>query len=283
MKETAEGLFARIERIQDQLRPSERRLAQLVLSDPIKTVDMTMDEIASKAKVSAPTVARFCAAVGCSGFRAFKIRLAQDRTFDFPVVHPDVQKDDSLTVIADKVFARTLNELLAAHRAVPYAALEQAAHLLAESQRIEFYGSGNSGIVATDLQHKFFRLGCPTVAYSDPHVFCMSALTLHVSDAVVLVSNSGCNRDIQEAAENAKSVGARTVAITDPQSPLARIADIVVPSYVHENADFYSPMTSRIMHLILGDILCVAVAQCKGEKVFTNLLRSKEAVRRRRS
>lgn len=41
--------------------------------------------------------------------------------------------------------------------------IEKASKALAETfttgQRIEFYGAGNSGIVAQDVQHKFFRLG----------------------------------------------------------------------------------------------------------------------------
>ena len=42
-------------------------------------------------------------------------------------------------------------------------AFERAIGALAEAgrtgRRIEFYGVGNSGIVAQDAQHKFFRLG----------------------------------------------------------------------------------------------------------------------------
>ena len=32
-----------------------------------------------------------------------------------------------------------------------------------DRKRIEFYGVGNSGIVAQDAQHKFFRLGVNTI------------------------------------------------------------------------------------------------------------------------
>jgi DNA-binding MurR/RpiR family transcriptional regulator len=45
-------------------------------------------------------------------------------------------------------------------------------------KRIEFYGVGNSGIVAQDAQHKFFRLGVHATAVSDGHVQVMSATML---------------------------------------------------------------------------------------------------------
>jgi RpiR family carbohydrate utilization transcriptional regulator len=47
-------------------------------------------------------------------------------------------------------------------------AIERAIEAMAEAwkkgKRIEFYGVGNSGIVAQDAQHKFFRLGVNSIA-----------------------------------------------------------------------------------------------------------------------
>ena len=58
-------------------------------------------------------------------------------------------------------------------------AIEKAADALAAThktgRRIEFYGAGNSGIVARDAQHKFFRLGSTRLPYSDGHMQVMSA------------------------------------------------------------------------------------------------------------
>ncbi|MDP1172210.1 SIS domain-containing protein, partial [Klebsiella pneumoniae] len=67
-------------------------------------------------------------------------------------------------------------------------------------KRIEFYGVGNSGIVAQDAQHKFFRLGVNTVATSDGHVQLMSATMLQQGDCAVIISNSGRSRDLLDAA-----------------------------------------------------------------------------------
>lgn len=275
-------LIARIEVARQQMRPSEAKLADLVLASPQEAIELTMDEIAARVGVSAPTVARFCAAVGCRGFREFKIRLAQDQGHGLPFVHPDVEAGDAPGEIARKVFDRTISTLMAARKAAASEGLDRAVDILAKAARIEFYGSGNSGIVAQDIQHKFFRLGAPTVAYSDPHIFCMSALTLNQGDAVVLISNSGRNRDILEAARDATSMGAATIAITSSNSPLAAMVTAVIPADIAEDSDVYSPMTSRIAHLVLGDVLTVAVAQRKGEKVRSRLERAKTAVRRRR-
>ena len=277
-----ENLIAVIEASREFLRPSEDRLALCVLENPSRILDMTMDEFALAAKVSAPTVARFCAAIGCSGFREFKIRLAQYYPYGLPLIDPDVTPADSSPEVVRKVFNRTMEELLNVRDMSEKLDFDAPVTCLAEAERIEFYGSGNSGIVAADLQHKFFRLGIPTVAYADPHVYCMSALTLQKNDAVILISKSGRNRDILEAAENARSAGASVIVITQPDSPLVRLADYVIPAKIAENSDIYAPMTSRIAHLVLGDVLAVMVACRKGDEVRKHLEKAKTAVRKRR-
>jgi RpiR family carbohydrate utilization transcriptional regulator len=275
-------MLSRIEKLRPGLRPSEQRLAEFVSQRPAEIITLSMTEAALRAGVSQATIARFCQAVGCSGFREFKIKLAQSLGGSAPFVHQDVTADETAAGIIGKVFDRALTGLSQVRDALSPAAVEKAVALLADAHRIEFYGSGNSGIVAADLQHKFFRLGLATVAYSDPHVYNMSALTLGRSDAVVLISNSGRTVDILEAAESARSVGASIVALTHSNSPLARLATVALLSDVSEDNDLYTPMTSRLTHLTVGDVLAVGVALKRGPSVSQVLGRGKMAVLNRR-
>jgi len=276
-------MLARIEAVRERVRPSEAKFAAYVMGRPHEVINLSMAESASRAGVSEPTIARFCAAVGCSGFREFKLKLAQDLAGGTPFVHQDVNPDDAPAEVSGKLFDRTIATLTRMRRSVPASALEAAVELLTQAKRIEFYGSGNSGIVAQDIQHKFFRLGKPTVAYSDPHMFNMSALTLGPGDVVVAVSNSGRTVDILEAARNARSVGASVLALTRAESPLARLASVCLLADVSEDAEIFSPMTSRITHLVLGDILTVSVALRLGLPAQRGFELTKQAVLRRRA
>ncbi|MBP2312656.1 SIS domain-containing protein [Azospirillum soli] len=275
-------MLTRIEALRDQFRPSERKLAEYVLAQPGEVINLHMADLAKRVGVSEPTIARFCATLGCSGFREFKIKLAQNIAGGMPFIHQDVRPDDGADAIIGKLADRTIATLMKVRSNLSASAVEGAADLMARARRIEFYGAGNSGIVAQDIQHKFFRLGIPTVAYIDPHVYNMSALTLGRGDVVVAVSNSGRARDIIESAENALSVGASVIALTCSGSPLARLATVALLSDVSEDADIFVPMTSRIAHLLIGDILTVAVALRKGEPLQERLERNKQAVRQRR-
>jgi RpiR family carbohydrate utilization transcriptional regulator len=127
-------------------------------------------------------------------------------------------------------------------------------------KRIEFFGAGNSGIVAQDAQHKFFRLGIQSIAYSDGHMQVMSASLLGPGDCVVVISNSGRTRDLMDACDIARKNGATTIVITATASPLAAAGNIHLAADHPEGYDRYSPMVSRLLHLMIIDILATAVA-----------------------
>ncbi|MCG5241598.1 MurR/RpiR family transcriptional regulator [Azospirillum doebereinerae] len=268
-------MLARIVAMRDRIRPSERKMADYVLAQPGEVIGLSMAEAAERVGVSEPTVARFCTALGCSGFREFKIKLAQDIAGGMPFLQ---QGGEASGGVAGTVFDRTIAALVQARNTLSPEAVERGAELLAKARRIEFYGSGNSGTVAQDIQRKFFRLGMPTVAYSDAHVYFVSALSLGPGDAVVVVSSSGRTRDILDSARNALSVGADVVALTRSGSPLAQLASVSLQVDVADDFDIYSPMTSRISHLVLGDILSIAVALRKGDALQERLERHKQTL-----
>lgn len=275
-------MLSQVEAMRDQLRPSERKLADYVLESPREVLDLSMTEVADRAGVSQPTIARFCRALGFSGFREFKIRLAQGVAAGVPAVYRDVRPDEPVPGVAAKVLDRTIGALIQVRNTLSSDAVAAAIALLAAARRIEFYGAGGSGIAAQDMQHKFFRLGMPSVAYSDPHTFLMSAALLSDGDVVVAISNTGRTRDIVDAAKAALAGGAKVIAITHGNSPLARIATVGLHANVDEDTDIFSPMTSRTSHLAIGDILAVGVALQRGPALAEKLKKAKDLIVGRR-
>ncbi|MFP5512681.1 MAG: MurR/RpiR family transcriptional regulator [Alphaproteobacteria bacterium] len=279
-------MLARIAAVRDQIRPSERKLADYSMAHPGDVINLSMAELAERVGVSEPTVARFCSALGCRGFREFKIKLAQDIAGGMPFLHQDLSVGGELNadggvpgaVLAGKLFDRTIATLMQVRNNLPADAVDRAADILASARRIEFYGSGNSGTVAEDIQRKFFRLGIPTVAYSDSHIYFASALTLTKGDAVVAVSSTGRTRDILDAVQNARKAGADVIALTRSGTPLAEMATVSLVADIADDFDIHSPMTVRIAHLVLGDILSIAVALRMGDTLQERLKRHDRAV-----
>jgi RpiR family carbohydrate utilization transcriptional regulator len=275
-------LLSQVEAMREQLRPSERKLADYVLEAPREVLDLAMTDFAARAGVSQPTIARFCQALGFSGFREFKIRLAQSVAGDMPTVYRDVRTDEPPSGVAAKVLDRTIGALIQVRNSLSSDSVAAAIALLADARRIEFYGAGASGVAALDMQHKFFRLGVPSVAYADPHTYTTSAALLGAGDVVVAISNTGRTKDILDACKSALAGGAKVIAITHGNSPLARTASVGLLANVDEDTDIFSPMTSRISHLAIGDILAVGVALARGPQLAEKLAQAKDVLEGRR-
>ena len=151
------------------LRNSDRKVAELVLENPGVVLGATLAKTARRARVSEPTVIRFCEAIGCSGFRDFKLRLAQSLALGMPASHTVLAPGDSPSTLADKVFDDTMNSLNWARRRLDKDAVALAIGALERARRIEFFGFGASGILALDAQQKFPLFWVPCLAHTDSH------------------------------------------------------------------------------------------------------------------
>ncbi len=246
------------------LAPAEQRVGRLVLADPRAFASLPVTILADRSHVSKPTVVRFCRSMGYDGLSDFKLKLAGTVSEGVPFIHRSVDVDDKTSDVVVKVIDNTVAAFLKYRNDASTAAIEKATDAMAAAQRqgrrIEFIGAGNSGIVAQDAQHKFFRLGVNTVAYSDGHMQVMSASLMGPGDCLVVISNSGRTRDLMDACDIARQNGATTIVITASGSPLAAAGHIHLAADHPEGYDRYSPMVSRLMHLMIVDILATCVA-----------------------
>jgi RpiR family carbohydrate utilization transcriptional regulator len=270
-------MLDRIKASLPSLAPAEQRVGRLVLADPRSFAKLPVSELADRAHVSKPTVVRFCRSVGYDGLSDFKLKLAGSVSEGVPFIHRSVDADDKTNDIMVKVIDNTVAAFLKYRNDASSAAIERAVNALVAAyragKRIEFFGVGNSGVVAQDAQHKFFRLGVHTIAYSDGHMQVMSASVLGPGDCVVVISNSGRTRDLMDACDIARKNGATTIVITASGSPLASAGHIHLAADHPEGFDRYSPMVSRLLHLMVIDILATCVALRIGGETLQPLLR----------
>jgi RpiR family carbohydrate utilization transcriptional regulator len=264
IKVSGDTMLDRIRASLPSLAPAEQRVGQLVLNDPRAFANLPVSELADRAHVSKPTVVRFCRSMGYDGLSDFKLKLAGTVSEGVPFIHRSVDVDDKTNDVVVKVIDNAVATFLKYRNVASTAAIDKATTALAATyktgKRIEFIGAGNSGIVALDAHHKFFRLGVNTVAYSDGHMQVMSASLMGPGDCLVIISNSGRTRDLMDACDIAKKKGATVIALTASGSPLATGSHIHLAADHPEGYDRYSPMVSRLLHLMIVDILVTCVA-----------------------
>ena len=271
-------MLARIKAARDTLRKSEQKVADVVIADPEGSVQSSIQAIATRAAVSEPTVIRFCRALDCVGFQQFKIKLAQDLARRGTFFYQDVTANDSSKELANKLLDGAIASLVQIRNQINETALDEAIQLYENCRRVELYGSGGSAVVAEDAQLKFFRLGKPAIAYSDPHIQAAAAALLDKDALVIAISHSGRSSDILRTVDIAREAQARVIAVTATRSPLAQRADVALTVDVNEDSDIFSPVKSRLGQMVVLDVLAVGVAVRGGEHMVEQLAKARRAI-----
>ncbi len=263
----------------DNMRKSERKVAEYVLGNPADIIHMRIVDLATQADVSEPTVVRFCRAIGCEGFQDFKLSLAQQLASSPSFGQIAVTDTDPIADFTHKVFDSTIDTLLQVRDKLDPEVLDKAVTALCNANRVEFYGFGASGAVAADAQHKFFRLQLATAAHSDHHIQHMSAMSMQPGDVVVAISQSGRTKALLYSMEMVKQMGGIVIGLAPSKTPVIKNASIPIEVDVEEDIEIYTPLSSRIAHLVIIDVLAIGVAQRKGPQLQGHLFKLKQGLR----
>ena len=256
----ANTLMERVQHLQHELSPAEQRVASLVLEHPRKVLSEPIAEIARLADVSQPTVIRFCRSLGFQGLAEFKLKFADSLTGSIPVRHSQVRMSDSTHDLSAKVIDNTVSAILKFRDGLDVHAIDRAIELLRRANKVEFYAMGNARVVALDGQHKFFRFRIPTTAHGDAHLFQLAAELLQPGDVVVAISTAGQAPELLSAVDAARAAGASVIAITSSKSALAKKANVCLAVDHTEDSTTFLSMISRILQLLLIDIMAVGIS-----------------------
>ncbi len=257
-----DDLITRLTHLRRDLRPAEKRVADVVLKDIESAIRASNSQLAQAAGVSEPTVTRFCRAMGCEGVRDFKLRLAQSLVAGTKSSHEEMAGPDSVAApYWNAVFGQARQAIRLAERQLDPIAVQGAIDKIANAKRVFVFGlGGGSTSLAQDMQFRLFRFGISVVAYSDTYLMRMVVATAQPEDVVIVISATGRTRELLEAAGIAQRYSATVIALTCPGSELAQAADISLTVEVPEIVDVLKPTASRFAFLAALDLLATGVA-----------------------
>jgi DNA-binding MurR/RpiR family transcriptional regulator len=257
-----------------------RIVAEFTLREPAAVATSSIREVAERAGASTASVTRFCRAVGYSGFQELRLQLAQELGRQRPDVWSEdfglnISQDDSLDRVVSIIAQSDMRAIQQTIEKLDLAAVAQAANLIANSRRIDIYGSGGSGIVALEAEARLFRIGCDVRAWPEIHAASTSAALLTASDVALGISHSGYTKETIEAMLGAQQAGARTIALTsNAKSPLGQLADVTLTTSVLETSFRHGGLAARHSQLVVVDCLYIKVAQLTGERTALSLGRT---------
>ncbi|APW38046.1 RpiR family transcriptional regulator [Rhodoferax koreense] len=264
------------ERLPD-LPEAQRNVARIVLDDPRAAVVATVEQLAQQAGVSMPTIVRTCRGFGFDSVREFMVALAQDLAVSGSYLHRSVLAEDSASDVSSKIVHAAVSSLTELGRRLDAELIDAVADKLAAAKRIDCYSVGAaSTFMASELQSRLFRLGCTSNAIFDAHQQLVSASTLGPDGVVFVISHVGRMPYTLEAARFARSQGATVVALTQPGTPLAEIADLLLAVSVPQDAVMRVGTEAYLAHLVVIEILMVRLAQKLGPVATRGLQQFKQ-------
>ena len=147
-------------------------------------------------------------------------------------------------------------------------AFAAAIELLAAAKgRVIVSGVGKSGLIARKIAATFTSTGTPATFLHPVDSLHGDLGIVGRDDVAVVLSKSGSSDDLFGLVNQLKRLGVPIIALTsDPTSPLARQADVVLDASVTEEAcpETLAPTASTTVALALGDALAVTLLEVKG-------------------
>ena len=273
----------------DRLSPTERRVAEHILSLGDHLLKTTISEIAYACGTGKSVVVQTCKKAGYKGFKdlcsAFSVSKAMSSKRPIPTgyyidLYPGLAHED----ICRLVISSILHAIEGTLELTDMQEIRRAADMTAGARRILLLGAGASGIVAQDTYYKLQRIGLDPQFTPDVHCQQLATVTLDERDCAIAFSYSGQTIDVLEAARLAKLRGTPIIAVTRKgDNALGTMADIRLNVTDGETTASTGALTSRHSMLAAMDMLTTCIASGAYTQTLQNYESANEISRKHRS
>ncbi|MBR2335782.1 MAG: MurR/RpiR family transcriptional regulator [Clostridia bacterium] len=235
----------------------EKKIANLIVSDPQKFTTYSLSEVSEIAQVSQGSVINFSNKYSGGGFPSLKLAIAASLAQEQKKTFSKIGNSDSLTEIFHDTAANINDALLNTIETNSEEMLKKAADMILAASKVEIYGFFRSAAVATDFYYQLLQIGIPSTFVSDVFTCTLSASMLDSNSLVIAISSSGQTQELLNAVEQAKKSGASIISITSNRnSPLPELSDVTLYSSPSGNSLTSKISEVRISQLTLTDTLC---------------------------
>lgn len=241
----------------------ERKIADYILENKDDVINFSAQELADRVDGSAAGVVRFSKKLGFKGFTNLKVELAKDNEEFNNDFNEIIKEDDDIKVMVKKAITANITTLEKTSSLINFDSLSEAIEILKNSKKKYIYGIGASGLVALDFQYKLLRIKKEAIYNLDSHIQLATASIIDKEDVAIGISYSGETREVTLAIDEAKRIGAKTIAITKlgRNNKLSKSADISLYIPNEEKEMRLGAISSRISALTLIDLLYLGIVK----------------------
>lgn len=254
------GSLALINDALPQLTGAAKKIARYIIEKPRESINLTITELGREVGTSESSIVRFAQTLGFSGYQALRIALAEDLVSPMQLVHEQIDGDESIEVIAQKVFTASMRSLEDTAEILDPTALERSVTAMSQAKQIYIFASGNSIPLAMDFRFRLTKIGLLCRFAVEPTLQEMSATLATSEDVAVGISQTGSSKDTIHCMQLARNAGAMTISITNhSQSPLAHVSDVCLLTAVRQGVFREEDMASSLAALTLIEAIYVGI------------------------
>ena len=107
----------------------------------------------------------------------------------------------------------------------------------------------------------------------------MSAISLGKNDVVVAISQSGETQALLQSVNLAREAGAVVLGLAPQNTSLSKLCNLAIYVDTEESLEWFTPVSSRIAHLVVIDVLATGVARHRKPLLKEHLKRLEKSQR----
>ena len=256
----------------EELTELEQEIARYFLQPETIQDDLSSQQVTQKLHISQAALTRFAKKCGFTGYREFVFQYQHQSSKADTHSH----KHSPLTkrVLRSYTIMREQTQDL-----IDEEQLERVAQLIDDAERVYFFGTGSSGLIAREMKLRFMRLGVVCEALTDQDGFAWTTSIMDENCLVLGFSLSGTTQSVLDSLLDAKEMGAKTILFTSAPNKNSQAYTETVLVASHSQSSYIQRISAQLPMLILIDLIYayfLEINRESKEKIFNSYWENKK-------
>ena len=256
----------------EELTELEQEIARYFLQPETIQDDLSSQQVTQKLHISQAALTRFAKKCGFTGYREFIFQYQHQASKQDTHSH----KHSPLTkrVLRSYSIMREQTQDL-----IDEEQLERVAQLIDDAERVYFFGTGSSGLIAREMKLRFMRLGVVCEALTDQDGFAWTTSIMDENCLVLGFSLSGTTQSVLDSLLDAKEMGAKTILFTSAPNKNSQAYTETVLVASHSQSSYIQRISAQLPMLFFIDLIYayfLEINRESKEKIFNSYWENKK-------
>ena len=256
----------------EELTELEQEIARYFLQAETIQDDLSSQQVTQKLHISQAALTRFAKKCGFTGYREFVFQYQHQASK--PDTHSHKHSPLTKRVLRSYSIMREQTQDL-----IDEEQLERVAQLIDDAERVYFFGTGSSGLIAREMKLRFMRLGVVCEALTDQDGFAWTTSIMDENCLVLGFSLSGTTQSVLDSLLDAMEMGAKTILFTSAPNKNSQAYTETVLVASHSKSSYIQRISAQLPMLILIDLIYayfLEINRESKEKIFNSYWENKK-------